>query len=185
MLAGPVQPLLHQALRPGSQGLSSQCPATQDLHEVAQHATVIDNLSEGDRQPIAVAHGQYGAQQCRHILHSPVLATPDRGAGDELRLYPGAQFDRLRQLGLRPGVVSAVEASRNRILRKGMLIAQTISGSTSFVEGIALLQTQGRTGKKHLVSHLAASLVRTIISKLTFPLRKICQVFVCIDNALI
>ena len=82
----PLQPALDQPLRPRAERRPPDRARAHDLHEVAQHAAVVDHALEHRHRKVRIGDASAGGQQRRHVLHRAARAGIDRRLGHEERI---------------------------------------------------------------------------------------------------
>ena len=121
------KPLAHESLRCRPERLTPDDTRANDLNERSEHLAVVDDPGKDLCQSVAVANGEDGAQQGRHVLHVSPLSTEDGRLGDELGVDVGAQLENLRKLLIRGRVERPAQAAGRRVLGERVLGRELVS----------------------------------------------------------
>ena len=136
LIAPGREPVLHQPLWSRAERLPPGHAATDDLHEVAQHLTIVHHAVEDVGQQRTVALRQRRSQQGRHVLHVAALTAINRCLRHKLRRHLRGELQRLIELRFRVRVKGRVQRTGHRVLSERLLRRQRISRASRFIPRI-------------------------------------------------
>src|SRR6185369_10639594 len=101
---------LDQVLRGRTERLTAGLSRTNDLDEVTQHLSVVDDARENSLQQMDVALRKDREQQRGHVLHVAAFACEYRELRNEARIDLRRQFEDSLELVIPGGVESRIQA---------------------------------------------------------------------------